>query len=58
MFLKEHGIPLALAQRVAERHGPATAERVRRDPYAALAGYGLPFRRALGLGGGWQGRHG
>jgi hypothetical protein len=44
IFLKEHGISLPLAQRVAKRHGPHTVARVKRDAYHALAGFGLPFR--------------
>lgn len=52
MFLREQSLPLPLAQRVAERHGPQTAARVQQDPYVALAGFGLPFRWAMwGLGG-------
>lgn len=46
MFLKEHGVPLPLAQRVAERCGQQTVARVRGDPYATMAGSGLPFRCA------------
>ena len=48
MFLRDAAaLPLPLAQRIAERYGPHTVERVRRDPYAALAGLGgLPFRCA------------
>lgn len=47
-FLKEHGVPLPLAQLVAERHGVHTVARVQQDPYAALAGAGLPFRCVAG----------
>lgn len=43
-FLKEHGIPLPVAQRVAERCGQQTVAWVQSDPYAAMAGSGLPFR--------------
>jgi len=46
MFLREQSLPLPLAQRVAERHGPQTVARVQQDPYVALAGFGLPFRWA------------
>jgi hypothetical protein len=46
-FLKEHGIPLPLAQRIAQRLGQHTVERVTVDPYASLAGLGLPFRCVL-----------
>lgn len=46
MFLREQSLPLPLAQRVAERHGPQTVARIQQDPYVALAGVGLPFRWA------------
>ena len=47
MFLREHGVPIPLAQRVADQWGPSTRLAVERDPYAALSGLGLPFRRAM-----------
>ncbi|KAI3435893.1 hypothetical protein D9Q98_001951 [Chlorella vulgaris] len=51
IFLKEHGISLPLAQRVAKRHGPHTVARVKRDAYHALAGFGLPFSKVDMLAG-------
>ncbi|KAL4458529.1 hypothetical protein ABPG75_013394 [Micractinium tetrahymenae] len=45
VFLKEHGIPLPLAQRVAERCAQQTVAWVRNDPYAAMTGSGLPFSK-------------
>ncbi|PSC71270.1 exodeoxyribonuclease V subunit alpha [Micractinium conductrix] len=44
-FLQEHAIPLPLAQRIAERHGHHTVAQVAADPYAALAGFGMPFSK-------------
>ena len=40
-------MPLPLAQRIAQRLGQHTVERVQVDPYASLAGLGLPFRCGL-----------
>ena len=44
MFLREHGVPIPLAQRVADKWGASTRALVERDPYAALAGLGLGFK--------------
>lgn len=49
-FLKEQGLALPLAQRVAKLHGQHTVERVKRDPYAALACLNLSFRCLQGRG--------
>lgn len=43
LFLREHGVPIPLAQRVADRWGPQTRAVVERDPYDALSGMGLAF---------------
>ncbi|GAB4821863.1 hypothetical protein N2152v2_008909 [Parachlorella kessleri] len=45
MFLREHGVPIPLAQRVADKWGASTRALVERDPYAALAGLGLGFNK-------------
>lgn len=41
MYLRELGVPNASGQKIAERHGVATVDVVKRDPYAAAAGLGL-----------------
>lgn len=43
LFLREHGVPIPLAQRVADRWGPQTRAVVEQDPYDALSGMGLAF---------------
>ena len=40
-FLRKAGVPPAMAQKIAEFHGPRTKEVVSTDPYAALREYGL-----------------
>jgi ATP-dependent exoDNAse (exonuclease V) alpha subunit len=42
-YLRELGVPNASGQKIAERHGVATVDVVKRDPYAAAAGLGLNF---------------
>jgi exodeoxyribonuclease V alpha subunit len=42
-FLREAGVPAALAQRVAESFTSRTQEVVTADPYAALGSFGLPL---------------
>jgi len=42
-FLREAGVPAALAQRVAESLTSRTQEVVTTDPYAALGSFGLPL---------------
>jgi exodeoxyribonuclease V alpha subunit len=45
-FLEQHGVAPALAQRAATAHGARTEERVRADPFGALAGLrGATFHR-------------
>jgi exodeoxyribonuclease V alpha subunit len=44
-FLREAGLPLALAQKVAARFGPATREVIQADPYAALASFRMPLTK-------------
>jgi Helix-hairpin-helix containing domain len=43
LFLREAGVPAALAQRVAESLTSRTQEVVTTDPYAALGSFGLPL---------------
>jgi exodeoxyribonuclease V alpha subunit len=45
-FLRDAGVPAALAQRVAQQLGARTREAVARDPYAALGALGLPLAKA------------
>lgn len=42
-FLRDCGVPPALAQHVAQRFGQRTVEIVTRDPYAALSSLNLPL---------------
>jgi len=45
MFLREAGVPAALAQRVAESMGNLTQELVRKDPFKTLRAFGLPVKK-------------
>jgi ATP-dependent exoDNAse (exonuclease V) alpha subunit len=48
-FLRDAGVPAALAQRVAESLTSRTQEVVTADPYAALGSFGLPLTTVDGV---------
>ena len=49
MYLKELGLPMALGQKIAERHGHRTIDAITQDPYKATFGLGLSLSRVDAL---------
>lgn len=45
-FLRDAGVPIVIAQRIAESLGKKTKEIVSRDPYSVLGAFGLSLKKA------------